>query len=331
MRTALLGLAIFGSACGPFVDVTMEANTQQCATTTLEGVDVYNGDGAIDWIKVAGSGRRFAFMKATQGNYNKQSNFVANWTNSRSAGVARSAYHFFDPTIDGVDQANWFLAELAAAGGMDATDLPPMLDIECPVSASQATSTAKAPNCEHTGDSGWVLPATMKTRIFDWLDTVEVATGRRPILYSYPSWFGGVTFTDARLADYPLFIATYATCASVPAPWTSAVFWQYSASGTVPGINAMADVDRFFGGEPELAAFIAATIDVPDAGPPDLSNASAIDLAKRPSDDGGESDGGMGMTQGGCHCHAAAAGSSSATGCMLIAAAIWLSSRRRAR
>ena len=59
-------------------------------------------------------------------------------------------------------------------------------------------------------------------RIFDWLDTVKSATGRMPVLYSYPSWFDSVGITDAQLAGYPLFIASYNSCATVPGPWTQA-------------------------------------------------------------------------------------------------------------
>ena len=83
-------VALFLGACSPLdIDVTMQANTQQCPAQVLEGVDVYNGYGAIDWVKVAASGRRFAFIKATQGDYNKQGTFNANWANSRAAGVVR--------------------------------------------------------------------------------------------------------------------------------------------------------------------------------------------------------------------------------------------------
>jgi lysozyme len=242
--------------------------TPQCPMMVVEGLDVYQGTGTIDWTKVHDSGRAFAFIKATQGDYNTQSTFPTNWTNAAAAGLLRSAYHFFDPTIDGALQATHFLATLDAAGGMTSTDLPPMLDIECPVSSSQSTSTSQGPNCEYAGNSGWVATATMQQRIFDWLAAVEAATGRKPLIYSYPSWFGDLQFTDPRLAGYPLFIATYASCASVPAPWTTSVFWQYSASATVPGITGSVDVDRFFGSAGDLQTWNTVPVDagVGDAG-----------------------------------------------------------------
>jgi lysozyme len=300
-------LALLGAGCGsegsPAGEVA-EAYTQQCPDMDVEGVDVYAGTGTVDWAKLAAAGRVFAFIKATQGDYNTQSTFNTNWANSKANGILRSPYHFFDPTIDGVMQANWFLAELAQAGGLEPGDLPPMLDLECPVSSDQATAEAKAPSCEHSGDSGWEPTATLIQRTFDWLNTVEAALGRKAIIYSYVSWFSSVGFTDTKLAEYPLFIASYNSCPSVPAPWTSATFWQYSGTGSVSGIAGNADLDRFLGTLTELNAFISATIELQDAGsdlappPPDL--APLPDLA-RPADLGRDG-GSRSDVQGGCAC-----------------------------
>jgi lysozyme len=241
----------------------VEQSVTQCPASVIEGLDVYAGTGTIDWTKVQASGRGFAFIKATQGDYNVQATFAANWTNALAAGVKRSPYHFFDGTVDGVLQANTFLGELQTAGGLQVGDLPALLDIECPTSAVEASAQS---NCEHTGDSGWVDPATLKQRVYDWLDTVQTATGRAPIVYSYPSWFAALQMTDMKLASYPLFIASYNSCATIPAPWTTAVFWQYSATGTVPGVTGNADVDRFFGSADDLNAF---TIQPPTPPQPD--------------------------------------------------------------
>ena len=257
----VLALAVL-AACASRESTIEQGLTQQCPTQTLEGIDVYAGQGTVDWMKVAGAGRKFAFIKATQGNYNKQSTFAADWSGAAQAGVLRSPYHFFDGTIDGAAQATWFLDELAAAGGLQPGDLPPMLDLECPTSSVQASASA---NCEYTGNSGWVATATLKQRAFDWLTAVQQATGRTPFIYSYPSWFGSVAFTDAALAAYPLFIATYASCASVPTPWKSAVFWQYSDTGTVAGVTGQVDEDRFIGSDGDLSGYTGLV----DAGIPD--------------------------------------------------------------
>src|SRR3954471_8068911 len=105
------------AGCGPLEGGELaQAYTLQCPTHTIEGVDVYQGDTPIVWATVQSSGRVFAFSKASQGDYNKQSNFAANWSQLKALGMLRGAYHYFDATIDGVGQADWFLQQLAAAG-----------------------------------------------------------------------------------------------------------------------------------------------------------------------------------------------------------------------
>lgn len=267
----------------------------QCGSAVVEGLDVYDGQGTIDWGKVKASGRDFAFIKATQGNYDTQTTFKSNWANAGSAGVLRSAYHFFDPTIDGSAQAQYFLDAIGSAGGMTNADLPAMLDIECPASSSETASKSDDPACEYSGDDGWVATATLKQRIDDWVALVTTSTGRAPIVYSYPAWFADVADTEASLAELPLFIASYNACATVPAPWGSATFWQYSATSTVPGITGKLDVDRFFGSADDLAAWNAGTLP-PDAGVPDAPDAGMI--AERP--DAGAMP--PTMQPGGCGC-----------------------------
>src|SRR3569832_1092296 len=87
----------------------VEQDLTQCATTVVEGLDVYNGTSTIDWAKVQASGRGFAFIKATQGDYTVQSSFAGNWANALAAGVKRSPYHFFDGTVEEVIRAHAFL------------------------------------------------------------------------------------------------------------------------------------------------------------------------------------------------------------------------------
>ena len=250
----------------------------------------------------------------------------------KAAGVLRSPYHFFDATVDGVVQAEYFLAAIDAQGGFEAGDLPPMLDLECPTSADESTTES---GCEYSGDSGWVDHATLVQRTFDWLTTVEAATGKKPLIYSYSSWFESLGFTDARLADYPLFyIASYATCATVPAPWTSAVFWQYGDDGSVAGIHGGVDVDRFFGTAAELAAFAAAD-NAADAGVVAGADAASGDHDARADDARGGEDardgdaraaGGL-TASGGCQIGGERGGTSGAMW-ILAAGLAWIASRR---
>ena len=226
----------------------------ECPSTVVEGVDVSVSDNTVSWSSVQGSGKGFAFAFATQGDYHTDGQFATNWGGIKAAGMLRSATHFFDPTIDGITQANYFLAALNGAGGSDKWDLPATLDLECPTSSVQVSAS---PNCESTGNSGWVTTSVLVQRVFDWLNTVQAATGKRPVIYTYPSWLSDVDFADLRLARYPLYIASIASCANVPSPWATATFWQYSLSGTVSGITGSnTDLDRFIGAPAGLALLV---------------------------------------------------------------------------
>ncbi len=225
---------------------------EQCPSQSLEGIDVFDGQGTIDWPAVADAGVTFALIKATQGTYDTQASFAFNWQAAREAGVRRGAYHFFDPTDDGAAQAQHFLD---AVGPRAPGDLPAMLDIECPDGDA---------DCLGTGSAGTAPAAVIAQRMWDWIHAVESATGAKPIVYTFASYFASGGIDSAGLEAYPLFLAQPArappvdACLGVPAPWSRIAMWQYSWSGTVAGIDALVDRDRFLGSAADLAALAAA-------------------------------------------------------------------------
>ncbi|HTB75753.1 MAG TPA: GH25 family lysozyme [Polyangiaceae bacterium] len=228
---------------------------EQCASQTVEGIDVFDGQGVIDWSAVAGAGIGFAMIKATQGTYDTQATFASNWPASRRAGVRRGAYHFFDPTEDGVAQAQRFLA---AVGPLAAGDLPPMLDLECPDGD---------PDCLGTGAAGNAPAAVIAGRMWDWIHAVEAATGTRPLVYTFADYFASSGVDPTGLDAYPLFLAQPAApsgapraCFTVPSPWSRAAMWQYSWNGAVSGVDGAVDRDRFLGSAADLVAFAALAV-----------------------------------------------------------------------
>jgi lysozyme len=235
------------SSAGSGEDVAALSASKACApATTVEGVDLSDGQGAIDWAKVRAAGVRFGIVKATQGTYNTQTRFAANWSGMKAAGVIRGAYHFFDPTEDGVAQAKHFVAVM---GALSAGDLPPMLDIECPDGDN---------NClGWSGATGAAPAATIRQRMMDFLNYVQSATGRKPLIYTFGSYFSSNGVSTTSLQGYPLNIAypTTSNCFNVPSPWTSATMWQYSWTGTVSGIPGQVDRDRFLGDINALEVF----------------------------------------------------------------------------
>jgi GH25 family lysozyme M1 (1,4-beta-N-acetylmuramidase) len=218
---------------------------EQCKpSSVVSGVDLNpDGDGTLPW---ASSGTGFAIIKATQGDYYTDADFAANWAALKSAKVVRGAYHFFDATVSGVDQANYFLS---VVGTIEPGDLPPTLDIECPASGDS--------DCLGDGSSGAAPASQITMAMNDFLTTVKTATGLTPIVYSYGSWFSDNGVDTTGLQNYPLWIADYSgtNCFNVPTPWTAATFWQYDSSGDVGGVNV--DDDYFLGSSAQLATFTA--------------------------------------------------------------------------
>jgi len=221
---AVLAVAVvFGSSA-----VTAPAS----ATTYLEGVDVSHWQGTIDWTKVAGAGKAFAMMKATDGETFVDSMYSTNHAGARAAGVRVGAYHFAEPSstaAEAIVQADWFVNHIGYLPG----DLVPALDLEVTdgLSASQLQA--------------WVGY---------WLNEVTAKLGIKPMIYTSPSFwrtYMGDTAAFANQGYTVLWVAHwFVTTPSVPAnnwgghSWT---FWQYTNCGTVSGISGCVDLDRYNG------------------------------------------------------------------------------------
>lgn len=198
----------------------------------VSGIDVSHYQGRIDWPKVAESGVRFAFIKAMDGLVAVDGMFGTNWNAARVAKVERGAYHFFRAEQDAEQQAKLFISRLSDDWG----ELPPVLDFEM---LGKATAEQALKAAEH------------------WMQLVEEASGRRPILYTCSSFWRAQVNDSHSFSTYPLWIANYTTLVQpmLPSGWKQWTFWQHSEQGRVPGINGPVDLDRFCGNAMELEAW----------------------------------------------------------------------------
>ena len=222
---------------------------------TVPGIDVSYWNAGIDWPKVRATGQRFVFTKATEGSSYSDPTFDDNWRGAKKAGLLRGAYHFFRCNIDPKKQATRFIDYVQSMN--DNGELPPVLDLET--------------NDGQTKDK-------IIERAKTWLDLVEEAFGKRPIIYSgqyflqdYFSEVGGGPPSWAK--DYPLWLAQYPNQyvagmrPSLPRGWFKWTFWQYSDKGRVNGINAKVDLNLFNGSLEDLYKLASATPVVPDQTP----------------------------------------------------------------
>lgn len=221
----------------------------------IEGIDVYHGDGAIDWPAVARSGRVFAMAKSTEGGDRVDDRFPENWRGMGSAGLLRGAYHFARPhgrtaaeiRADAEAQAEFFFGVVGALGR---GDLPPTLDLE----------TTGGLSAE--GALSWALTFVARA---------EALFARRLIIYVGQCWkqeMGDPLVTS--LSDHVLWTPRYSPVGEEPTPprtWARWTIWQYSddkvgthRDGPLPRLPH--DQNLWSGSLAELRA-LAAVLDPP--------------------------------------------------------------------
>ncbi|MCU1517460.1 MAG: lysozyme (1,4-beta-N-acetylmuramidase), partial [Pseudarthrobacter sp.] len=96
----------------------------------IKGLDVSGHQPSVNWQQQWNLGARFAYVKATEGNYFTNGSFSSQYEGSRSAGMIRGAYHFAIPNwSSGADQARYFVRN-GGGWSADGHTLPPVLDFE---------------------------------------------------------------------------------------------------------------------------------------------------------------------------------------------------------
>ena len=97
---------------------------------TVEGIDVSSHQGNVNWAGQWSAGKRFAYTKASEGNYYTNPYFAQQYNGSYNVGMIRGAYHFATPNdSSGANQANYFV-DRGGAWSRDGRTLPGALDIE---------------------------------------------------------------------------------------------------------------------------------------------------------------------------------------------------------
>ncbi len=212
------------------------------STNQLSGIDVSKWQGPVNWKSVQQAGIAFAFARATYGTTVVDSCFDANWPGIKEAGILRGAYHFFLAAEDPTQQAEFFIRTV---GSLDPDDLPPVVDVE----------------------SGSGVSSNLAASVQTWLSAVEQGLGRRPIIYTAPSyWNANLT---PRFGDYPLWVAEYGVSSPKAVNgWANWTFWQHSSTGTVDGVNGSVDLDYFSGTSQALAEFVNASVVTTEADQP---------------------------------------------------------------
>jgi len=197
-------------------------------------IDISHFNGSPDWTTVRAGGILGVIHKATQGSSWVDPTFAAARTAVPAAGLLWGAYHFGTGDEEGSAQGQFFLDTVKP----DAHTLC-VIDFEPNPSGTQMS-------LDH---------------LFGWIETVQAATGRPPLVYGGNSLlFPAIgSSTHPTLAACPLWVAEYNSLpepTGIPAQiWKTWALWQYSESGTVEGITGNVDRSRFNGTEEALTAW----------------------------------------------------------------------------
>jgi len=204
------------------------------ATAGARAVDVasyqHPHGAGINWGQVARAGYRFAFVKASEGNYYGNPYFATDLAQAKAAGLFVTGYHFAIPNLSsGASQADFAVKHTRYAA--DGRTMPLALDIEYnPYGATCYGLTAARM-------VAWISAFTAEARRL---------TGQPTIIYTTADWWRSCTGDNAGFRSDPLWVAAYGrNSPPMPSGWRQWTFWQYTSNARVPGIAAKVDVSYF--------------------------------------------------------------------------------------
>lgn len=193
--------------------VASPVSTKNVQAAAVQGIDVSQYQGTINWQAVAASGVKFAMVRIGNTKYGLDSNFAVNVAGATAAGIRVGAYVYSYAMNETQAAADAQLAVQAMANLP--VSFPVAIDLEDPSQANLSTAQQQA------------IVNTFCSTIY--------AAGYQPMVYSYRNWFQtklGATMWDHWVADYN------SSCGFQPA-----AMWQYSSNGSVSGIASNVDVD----------------------------------------------------------------------------------------
>lgn len=196
----------------------------------LLGIDVSKFQGSIDWETVAQAGVQFAVIRLGlrgygSGELNMDDRFYANLEGAKQQGL-RTGVYFFSAAVDeqeAIEEADYVLQ---AIEGYE-IDMPIVFDTE-PIFYDKARTDDLTPG-----------QLTAITRAF--CNRIKEA-GYTPMIYANAKRYTTVLHLD-QLSEYELWLADYRQAPDFPYRFK---MWQFTETGSVPGIGGAVDIDLYF-------------------------------------------------------------------------------------
>ncbi|MDI5786027.1 SH3 domain-containing protein [Lactiplantibacillus plantarum] len=221
---------------------------------SLNGIDVASYQAGMNVGEVAGD---FVLVKATEGIDYTNLEFNGHAKQTLSAGKKLGVYHFIRNDSDIKQQADYFL-----------TVVKPFIGKAMLVLDFENTTGSTIQNQAGVGLAK------------QWLDYVYQKTGVRAVLYTGLSCENALDWSSVVKANYGLWIAQYNNYDAVIGyqprdlygslkNWMTAVMFQYTSTGRLPGWNGNLDFDVFYGDKSAWDKYAKATkaVKLKPAGP----------------------------------------------------------------
>lgn len=211
-------------------DFYMDGDYLSClATPSVLGIDVSFWQAEIDWTKVKEAGIQFAMIRAGArgthtGDLFEDDYAQANYAGATAAGIKVGAYFFSQAvTVDeAVAEADYLLNIIKDWN----VQMPVVYDWEF------VSTDARTANVD---------PRTLTNCAFAFCDRVKNA-GYTPMIYFNTNQSFDMLYL-AELKEYDFWLAQYDTVLKYP---YKIDMWQYTDSGTVPGIEGNVDINLYF-------------------------------------------------------------------------------------
>lgn len=204
--------------------IPIDAKAMEPASDTIyRGIDVSEWQGSIDFRKVADSGIKVVYIRASLGSNYVDPQFEANYRKAKAAGLSVGFYHYVTARsrVQAEYEANFFVNTIRGK----TFECRPAMDFE---------------------DLSGLSENEIRTISSAFLTTLERSGGKGAVLYS-DAYNAANTFSGS-LTRYPLWVAQYGVSRPSDTNWDKWSGWQYSDEGRIPGINGYVDLDRFTDG-----------------------------------------------------------------------------------
>lgn len=207
----------------------------------LNGIDVSEWQGNIDFETVKASGIDTVYIKSSEGDNYIDPYFMSHYNNAKNNGFNIGFYHFL--TASSVSDANAQAKFFASVINGLSCDCKLAMDFEIFNDLS----------IQEINDIS-----------LEFLSTVEELTGKEVVIYS-DAYNARNTFNDELASRYPIWVADYGVSEPENGNWSTWEGFQYTNQGLISGISGYVDRDYF---SSDILLSDKSSIDVPNSTSP---------------------------------------------------------------